>query len=138
VRRRKLLRDLEAGVPATDHEHRPGRHLVRPAVANSVRLEDIVGEPFGQLRHICRVERAGRDHDPVSGDRPSINLEAEAPVVAEVEPLDLAVELDRELEGLGVAVEVCDHLVPGRVAVGVTWKGKPGQPAVAPRREERQ
>ena len=101
-------------------------------------LEDIVGEPFGQLRHIRRLEGAGRDHDLVGGDRPSLNFEAEGPIVAEVEPLDLAVELDRELEGRGVALEVRDHLVPGRVAVRVARNGKPGQAAVAPRREEGQ
>src|SRR6266496_2759900 len=44
------------------------------------------------------------NHDIVGGDRPSVDLEAEAPVVAAVELLYLAVQLDRELEGFGVAL----------------------------------
>jgi hypothetical protein len=67
-----------------------------------------------------------------------LELEAETHLVADVELLDLAVQLDRQLEGLGVALEVGDHLIPGRVTVGITGKGKARQGAVAPGREERQ
>src|SRR5439155_22572308 len=91
VRGRELLRELEAGVPATDHEHGPGRYLVRSAVANGVRLEDILAEPFRQLRHIRRLEGAGRNHDLIGSDRLFINVEVEAPVFASVEFFDLAV-----------------------------------------------
>ena len=99
---RELLRDLKTGVAATDHNDRALRHLVRPAIADSVRLEDIALELLDELRHVRRLERPGRDHDLVGGDRPSIELEAEAPVVAAVELLDPAVQLDLQLEGLGV------------------------------------
>jgi hypothetical protein len=56
-----------------------------------------------------------------------LELELEAPFVAELELLGLAVQLDRQLEGLGVALEVGDHLISGRVAVGITGKGRPGR-----------
>src|SRR5438270_146917 len=101
---RKILRDLEAGVPATDHEHGPRRHLVRSSVANGVRLEDIAAEPLGQLRYIGRLEGAGRDHNLLGADRPSVNFEAEQPVGASVELFYLAVQFDPER--LGVALEV--------------------------------
>src|SRR6185437_4592721 len=57
-------------------------------------------------------------------------------VVASLELRDLAVEL--ELEVLGVALEVGDHLISARVAVRVARKCNSGKPAVAPRREQRQ
>ena len=62
----------------------------------------------------------------------------EAPVVASVELLDVAVQLDRQLERLGVPLEVGDHLVARRVAVRVARKRKPRKRAVAAGREERQ
>jgi hypothetical protein len=136
VRRREFLRDLEAGVPAADDEDGPRWHLVRPAIADRVRLEDLRGEPFGDLRHVRRLEGAGRGYDLVSGDRPSIELEAEAPVFSSFERLDLAAEVDRQLKGLGVALEIGDHLIPRRVAVRIPGEGESRQPAVAARREQ--
>src|SRR5207247_3444929 len=56
VRGRELLRDLEAGVPASDNEHGSRQHLVRRAVANGVGLQDIFAEPGGKLRHIGRLD----------------------------------------------------------------------------------
>ena len=126
MRRRQLLGDLKAGVAAADHKDRALRDVVRPAVADGVRLEDLAIKLLGELRHVRRLERPGRNHDLVGGDRLSIDLEAEAPVVAALELLDLAVELDRQLEGLGVALEIGDHLVAGRVAVGIARERKPG------------
>jgi hypothetical protein len=74
----------------------------------------------------------------VGFDHASVDPDPEAPVVATLELLDLAVELDRQLEGLGIALEVGDYLVPGRVALRVVREGKSRQSAVAARREERQ
>src|SRR5207244_526248 len=44
-------------------------------------------------------------------------------------------ELDRELEGGCVLLEIGDHFVARRVTVGVTGERKAGEAVVAPRRE---
>ena len=136
VRRRELLRNLKAGVAAADHESCSRWHVTRPAVADGMGLEEIGGELLAELRHICGLERTRRDNDLVGDDRPSSESKPEA-VVAPVELLDLAVQLDRQLEGLGVALEVGDHLVPSRVAVRDTGKLKAWERAVATGCEER-
>ena len=138
VRRRELLRDLKAGVAATDDENRPLRHVVGPAIANGVRLEDIVRELLGELRHVRRLEGPGRDHDLVGSSRPPVQLEAKALVDALLELHDLAAQLDRQVECLGVAIEVGDHLVSVRIAIGVARERNTGQRAVAPGGEERE
>ncbi len=124
MRRRELLRDLKAGVAAADDENRPLRHVIGSAIADGVRLEDIVRELLGELRHVRRLEGPGRDHDLVGGGRPPVHLESEAPVDALLELHDLAVQLDRQVEGLGVALEVGNHLVSGRIAIGVARERK--------------
>jgi len=136
VLRRELLRDLEAGVSSADDENGPRWHLVRPAVADGVRLRNIVAQLLGELRHVRRLEGARRDNDLVRGERPSIDLEAETPVIALFEFLDLAVQLNRQLEGLGVGLEVGDHLIPGRVAIRIAREREARQRAVPPGREE--
>ena len=70
---------------------------------------------FGHER--C-LERPGRDHDLVGGDRPAADLEDEAPALVG-KPARLAVELDGKLEGLRIALQVGDHLVARRIAIRV-------------------
>ena len=125
MRCRELFRDLVAGVSTADDEHVPRRHFVRPAVAGGVHLEDVGGEPFGELRDEGALERTGRDNDLVRRDGPVLELETEAPIFTELELLGLAVELDRELERLGVTLEVGDHLVAGWVFVGSPGNATP-------------
>src|SRR5215208_1656762 len=113
--------------------------MLRAAIPHRVRLEDSGGQVLGNLGHVRLLEGAGRDHDLVGSDRSSAGeLEPETPVPVLLELLDLAVELDRQLEGLGVALEEGDYLVPRRIAVGIAGEGKARQRAVAARREERQ
>ena len=135
--RRELLGDLEAGVPAADDEHGSLGHVARPPVAGAVCLPDVGVEVLGELGDERGLEWARRDDDLVGRDRPPVDLEDEALVLAG-KPAHVAVELDRELEGLRVALEVLDHLVAGWVAVRVTRERQAGQSAVAARREERQ
>jgi hypothetical protein len=59
-------------------------------------------------------------------------------MVVAVELRDRAVQLDRQVEGFGVPLEVGGHLVPGRVAIGVAGEREPRQRAVAPGRKERE
>ena len=138
MRRRELFGDLKAGVAATDHEDRPVRHVLGPPVADRVRLEEIRPELLGQLRYVGRLERPGRDDDLIRRYQPPVDCEAETPVVAALELLDLAVQLHRKLVGRGIALEVGDHLVAGRVAVGVAGERQAWQRAVATRGEEGQ
>ena len=50
VGRGELLRDLEAGVAAADHEHAALGDVRRAAVAGAVRLEHLAGEASGERR----------------------------------------------------------------------------------------
>src|SRR4051812_29781195 len=84
------------------------------------------------------LERPRGNYDLVGGDLLVGDLEAEGCVAGAIELLDLAAELDRQLEDLGVALEVGDHLVLGRVAVWIAWKRQSRQRAVAAGREESQ
>ena len=63
MRARELLGDLEAGVAATDDEHRPGRHVVGAAVRAAVEPDDVRVQALGHLGHARDLERAGGDHD---------------------------------------------------------------------------
>ena len=138
VRRRELLRDLEARVSATHHEDRARRN-VAPAVdnrrrASGRRRRSSFSASFGTY---------GTWNGPVATTtwsavivRPSTSRR-KRPSSSRSSLVDLAVQFDRQLEGLRVALEVRDHLVSGRVAVGIAGEGKPWQRAVAPGREER-
>ena len=138
VRRRQLLRDLKASVAAADDEDDAVRHVVRPSIAHGVRLEDTVSELLGELRHVRQLEGPGRHHDLVGGHRSPVHLEPEAFVVAALEARDLGVQLDRQLESLGVVLEIRGHLVSGRVAVGLAGEREPRHRAVPPGSEERE
>jgi hypothetical protein len=98
-------------------------------------LEDIGCEPVGELRHVWRLEGAGRDHDLV-GLEPRVLESDDEPSLRRRERAHRAVELDRKLEGRRVLLQVGDHLVARRVAVRVAGKGKPSKGGVAPRREQ--
>ena len=137
VGRGELLGDLEAGVPAPDDEHRSLGDVARPPIAGAMCLPDLRIEVLGELGDVRRLEWPRSDHDLVGTDRPPVDVEDEAPILAR-KPAHVAVELDRELERLRVALEVDDHIVPRRVAVRVAGERQAGQRAVTPRRKERQ
>src|SRR5207247_8502678 len=103
VRGRELLSDLKARVPTSDDEHRPLRHVTRLAVTRAMGLPDLRGEVLGKLGHERRLEGAGRDHNLVGNDRPAVDLEDEVIALPRNLPY-LAVQLDRELERLCVAL----------------------------------
>jgi hypothetical protein len=67
----------------------------------------------------------------ICGNDSVVELEAKAPVLALLELLDLAVQLDRKLERLGVSLQIRDHFIPGGVAVGVPREHHSRQGAVA-------
>src|SRR4029453_9480839 len=134
---RELFGDLETGVSTPDHEHRPLWHIVGTSVARAVRLPNAGVELVRQLGDVRRLKWPGRDHDLVGGDRPTVHVEDKTPTLVG-KPAHVALELDWQLEGLRVALEVADYLVASRVVVRIAGEGKPRQPAVPPRREELQ
>src|SRR4029450_12423662 len=135
--RRELLCDLEAGVSPSDDEHRPLGHIVGTSVARAMRLPDVGVELVSELGDVRFLKWPGRDHDLVGGDRPTVHVEDKTPTLVG-KPAHVALELDWQLEGLRVALEVADYLVASRVVVRIAGEGKPRQPAVPPRREELQ
>ena len=101
-------------------------------------LEDVAGKLLRELGGEGTLEWAGRDDDLVGRDRTVLEFEAETRVVALLEPPDFAIQLDGQLEGLGMVLKVGDHLIACRVAVGITRERQARQRAVAPGREESQ
>jgi hypothetical protein len=71
----------------------------------------------------------------IGGERLSVGVEHEPPVRLR-EASYRRVLLDWQLEPLRVLLEIGDHLVPRRIAVGVAGKRQAGQAAVAARREQ--
>jgi hypothetical protein len=137
VRSRKLLRDLETRVTSANDEHSSLRDVAGVAVARGVQLRDIRPETVGNLRHERLLEGAGGDDDLVGPDRLPVDLEGE-PAVLGCQPPDRAVQLDRELERLRVALQVGDHLVTDGIALRIAGKRQAWKAAVAARREQRQ
>ena len=138
VRGRQLLRDLKAGVAAADDEDAAVRYVVRPAVADgcaSARrrrrgssaifgTNGIWNGPVATTTWSAVIVRSSSSRRK----RPSSLRRAR----------ERAVQLDRQIEGLGVALEVGGHLVAGRIAIGVAREGQARQRAVATGREELQ
>ena len=135
MRRGQLARDLEAGVSPAHDEHRPVRNVAGIPVTGAVRLEHLRREPAGERRHVRHLKGPGGDDDLAGLEARALELDDIAPFFRRQRP-HRAVELDRELEGGRVLLEVCDHLVARRIAVGVTGEGKAGQAVVSARREE--
>jgi hypothetical protein len=102
-----------------------------------VRLEDDRRQLIGERGDPGDVERPGGDDDLVGLDAPAVELEHERAVRRRQGPHGAA-ELDRQLERPRVLLQVADHLVAARVAVGVAGKCQSGKRVVAARREQDQ
>ena len=84
----------------------------------------------GDRRHVRRLKRTCSNDDLVSGDRLTVDLEQVLAVLGRELSYD-AVQLDREVEGLRVELQVRDCLVARWVAVGISRKREPGKAVVA-------
>ena len=131
----KLLGDLVAGVPAADDEDGALLHVAGSQVAGAVRLEHVRSQVAGERRQVRRLERAGRDDGLIRLDAAAGDVEHEPPVLHGQRAHE-AVELDREVEGRGVLLEVGDDVVAARIGVGIARERQAGKPGVPPRREE--
>jgi hypothetical protein len=98
-------------------------------------LEDLRPQLVGQFRHVRSLKRAGGDDDLVGGDRSTVHLE-DVPAVLGCESPDGAVQRNRELKRLRVLLQIGDHLVAIRIAVGIAGEGKPRETVVAAGREQ--
>ena len=108
-----------------------------PPIVGAVHLDNVCRDLARERRRAGLLERPGRDDYLVGLDAPVFDLDNEA-AIAPGQRAHRAVELDRELELGRVPLEVGDHFIPRRVAVGVAGEGQAGQAAVAARREERE
>src|SRR3954465_8296207 len=133
----QLLGDLVARVPAAHNEHGALGHVGRRAVRGAVHLHDRIVELLGEGRNPGRLERTPGDDHLIGDERAVTQLDQEA-LVTGAHGHDLAIELDRQLERLGVAGEVLDHLIPAGVGVRVAGERHLGQAVVASRREQLQ
>jgi hypothetical protein len=80
-----------------------------------MRLPDIVAESLSDVRDERRLERAGRDNDLVGGDRPAVDFKDE-PTFLGSKSAHVAIQLNREFERLGVALQIGDDLIARRIA----------------------
>ena len=131
VTRRQFFCDLEAGVTPADDQDAAAGDVARPAVARAVRLEDLGRELPGERGRARLVERAGGDDHLVGHNQPPVSLDPEGAVLV-AQRRDGGVESDRKIEPRRVLVEVADHFVACRIAVGVPGKGESGKGVMAP------
>ena len=113
----QLLRELAAGLPAADHEHRPRREAGRLAVLLRVEPGDAVREDVRERRAVRPLVRAAAEHDPAGEKVARRRLEPVAPAGRRREGANLDALVDGHVDG--VALEVGDDRLPRHVAVGV-------------------
>jgi hypothetical protein len=129
--------DLEPGVPAADHQHRPRRQRLGVAVVGAVELGHRAVQLAGHRGDEGDLERSGGHHHlagPVAGFA-GADLEA-FPDLPELG--DLGVEPDRQVEGSCVGLQVVGHRVLGRVGVGRSRERHARQGVILGRREQLQ
>ena len=132
--RGEFLCDLEAGVTAADDENGSLGNVARVPVARAVCLEQVRRELVADRRHARELEGTRGDDNLVGLDLPVLERDDE-PSAVRIQRPHRALELDRQLEGGCVLLEIGDHFVARRVAVRVTREREAGEAVVAPRRE---
>ncbi len=137
VARRQFFCDLEAGVTPADDQDAAVGDVARPAVARAVHLEDLGRELPGNWGRARLVERAGGDDDLIGHNVPPVSLDQEGAVLV-AQRRDGGVESNRKIEPRRVLLEVADHFIACRIAVGVSWKGESGKGVMAPGGKEDQ
>jgi hypothetical protein len=113
----QLLRELAAGLPAADHEHRPGREAGGLGVVVGVEARDAVREHVGERRAVRPLVGAAAEHDPAGEQVARRCLQPVAPAGRGRDGAHVDLLPHRHVAG--VALEVGDDLVPWHVAVGV-------------------
>ena len=98
-------------------------------------LEHVGVEVVGELGNSRSLERPGGDDNLVGLYHSVIEHELE-PVAVLPQRTDGTARVNRKGQRLGVVVEIGDHLVTGRVAVGVTREIPTRQAVVAAGREK--
>ena len=134
-RRGQLHGDLEPCVAAADDHDRPFGNVARTPVARAVHLDDVRRKVGSECRHVRGLKRAGRNHNLLGlyGASPKVEHEASSGVA---ERLDLGIQVDWQLEGRRVLLEVADDLVARGIAVRVAREGKARKAVIAARCEQ--
>jgi hypothetical protein len=135
--RGELPRDLKAGVTPADDENRSLGDIARAPVAGAVCLEQVRRELAGERRHARDLKGTGGEDDLVGLDLPVLERDDE-PAAFRIHRPHRAFELDRELEGGGVPLEIGDHFVARRVTVRFTREREPREAVIAAGREQNQ
>jgi hypothetical protein len=135
--RRQLVRDLVAGVTATDDEGAAGRQIRRTAIASAVHVHHFRRQAIGERRDARLLERAGRKHNLVRRDRPVLELDDES-IAVTPKARRRSAKAYRQVEVRCVPLEVREHLLACRVTVRIAREVKPRQAVVRARREQRE
>jgi hypothetical protein len=137
VCRRQLLGYLESGVAAADDHDGSDGNVARTPVARAVHLGDVRREVRCKRGHVWDLEGTRRNDDLIGLEGPCSDGEDEAEIAGcGCDRMHAAVELDRQLEGRGISLEVINDLVALGVTVGVVREGEAWKAVVATRREE--
>src|SRR6476646_3974424 len=135
MRSSQFFRDLEPGVASPYDQNGSFGYVARIPVAGAVSLEHPWCERAGEFRYDRSLKRARCDNDLIGFDAQVPQIDAE-PTVIRLDRSDGAAELDREIEGLRVLLQVRNHLVPRRVTVGIARKRNAGEAVVSAWSEE--
>jgi hypothetical protein len=114
----ELVRDLTAGLAASDDEDAAVGELLGSPVVPGVELEDVLGQVVAERRRRRSLVGARRDDHGAGGQRVAGRLDAEAVAVpGDVRHLDALP--DGRGEALCVRLEVADHLCARREGLGL-------------------
>jgi hypothetical protein len=124
-----LERDLQPGVPRTDDQDVPGAcgwQVGGVAVGGAVQLGHLGGEPAGDGGDGGLLERSG-GHDDLPGPQGALAGGDPEQALLCLEVLDPGVGHDREVEPVGVRLQVAGDLVLARVGPRRSGERHPGQ-----------
>ena len=112
VRLRQVHRDVRAGVAGTDDENVAGAKLARVVVLRRVHRRDARVQVAGEIRdHRHPVEAGG--HDDVIRLKPFARGLGDVGLAVVPQPFDGDARADREVEPVGVRLEVVGELLAG-------------------------
>src|SRR5947209_3898588 len=101
--------DLEARVPAPDHQDVSAWDIRRPSVPSAVQLYDIGREILREAGHGRLLERPGGDDDLVGSDKAAVRFK-QISVVALAKSEHVAARSDGQLERGRVGLQISSYL----------------------------
>src|SRR5471030_1872695 len=133
----QVFRDLRAGLPRSDHQHRALGQSLRVPIFRRLDLFDGTRQAFRHARHDGRVITARRDHDLIRRELPLAGGHAEAAFGVTRDPLHFHVFDYGGIDGANEAIEILDDLVFLHEAVRIVARiGVAGQRTLPVRCDE--